>query len=581
MIGMSENMSKKRKIIISVTLVTVVVLGLLLLIPVFNNTVNITKAEQAETSKLESDTIFQNAYYDEKTGEVVGLTEEEQKILDKILTEVKDYLEIKGIDSKIEKIANNEIEVTLENVSEEQANALGDEIIQTLAKRIQEELGDVITDEMVISIQSDGKLDEEVTEEVKGYIVGLGGGLNSFVKSEIIDSLDDEIEDELTKFIISNAGQNMAMDILSGNVSDVFSNYGDLLMDSVSGGIKDLVNFKISDKIFGDVDDSLKILLGDQLDIVGRAGDIIGLDLNNVIGLPDKLLGNVVGDLTGSFSNKIGGALVGDISDGITTYMDSIGQGITDTITGGLVEGVAEIGGIPGIGKEKGTERLAWVENPNPTPQELVPQEVFKNSKYLFCTLHGQPIPYTTKMTAKSKDIDATLHNYPQWLGIPGPIFRTVAEIQGFIGQKADVKGMQFQPLESINASRRWSFMYGSVAPLPYTEKATTRTIGLYKNKLKELTPVEAYVLAHHKQPGENVYPDYVQRALWYVLEYLGIEAPLNPDETPGGHNEEWGETLADEAMGLDEALTALKTFTAKNSGKILVDKTNYWMNYD
>lgn len=580
MIGMSENMSKKRKIIISVTLVTIVVLGLLLLIPVLNNTVNITKAEQAETSKLESDTIFQNAYYDEKTGEVVGLTEEEQKILDKILTEVKEYLEIKGIDSKIEKIANNEIEVTLENVSEEQANALGDEIIQTLAERIQEELGDVITDEMVISIQSDGKLDEEVTEEVKGYIVGLGGGLNSFVKSEIIDSLDDEIEDELTKFIISNAGQNMAMDILSGNVSDVFSNYGDLLMDSVSGGIKDLVNFKISDKIFGDVDDSLKILLGDQLDIVGRAGDIIGLDLNNVIGLPDKLLGNVVGDLTGSFSNKIGGALVGDISDGITTYMDSIGQGITDTITGGLVEGVAEIGGIPGIGKEKGTERLAWVENPNPTPEKIIPQEELENNEYLFCTLHGQHIPSNTvSLGSRLVDQDATLHDFPQYLGTP--IFKTVQDLPRFIGRKGEDVGLEYPNLTSLHQVT--TNIMGIVLTNPpaniFSKKAVTHTLGVYSNKLKELTPVEAYVLAHDKHIG--AYPDYVQRALWYVLEYLGISAPKSPEVDNSRDPYMWGETLADEAIGLDEALTALKTFTASNSGKILVDKTNYWMNYD
>ena len=574
MIGMSENMSKKRKIIISVTLVTIVVLGLLLLIPVLNNTVNITKAEQAETSKLESGELFQNAYYDKKTGEVVGLTEEEQKILDKILEETQQYFKDKDIDVKIEQIANNEIEVALENVSKEQSSTLKNEVLTKLSTSIKTELGDVITDEMITSIQTDEELNKQVETEIGNYISEMGDGLDSFVKTEIVDSLDDEIEDDLTKFILSNTGKEMAQDILSGNVSDIFSNYGDVLVDSVTGGVKDLVNYKISDKIFGDVDSGLKILLGDRLDIVGKAGDIIGIDLDNVIGLQDKLIDNVAGDITGTFSNTIGGALVGDISDGITTYMDSIGQGITDSITGGLVDGIAGLGGVPGIGIEKGVQILARVENDGASPGSLIPYGDLLTNAYLFCTLHGQHIPAVQGFQKPSWD--ATLNDYPQWLGLPGPVFRSIEEIPEYIGQKGDAMGMQLSPLSSINAMTRRMFIMGLTAPLPYNQRATTHTLGLYTNKIKELTPVEAYVLAHNKHTGS--YPDYVQKALWYVLEYLGVQAPKSPQQDNSTDNPIWGKVLSEEAMGLDDALTSLKTFTATNSGKILVDKTNYWM---
>ena len=556
-------MRKKRNIIIiSIALVILIVLGLVIFLQLFSNVDNVTKATTSEASKLEAGNLFNDAYFDEETGTIKGLTSEEQKVVDNIVDDLKNYLSANGISDDIEEITENQIKLKLTDVDEETLGKLKDDVIQIILEELKENLGDVVTEDMITAVETNESLSNEVETGLGDALANIGGDLSTVAQAGIYKELDDEIEEQISRFIISDVGKNMVDDILSGNGADILTNFGDDLLGSVRGGLNDFMDFKITEELFGNVGGELTSLLSGKLNIVGKVGDIIGLDLDGIVGLPDKLIGGITGKATDLINNNIGGDLIGGITGGLDNYIGSLGGGITSSITGSI----SEILTGDSFTLLDSTV-LKQVNYPSDSMSlEQISYERLSTDPSLLCAGHGVKIP-SVKSSNEMSEEDATLFvppliNKQQWPDvIPGTIVGSVGH------QHINLKSGD--NLIARNEQGYWV----DVNPVNPLRRVQTRTIARYNSYLRKGTVAESYILAHEKNTA--YYADYVQAALWYLLGQTNGKFGVDPQPKVSiiGNN------LCQEAIGLQEAVIAQEAFVASNMGKKIVDQTNYWMN--
>lgn len=556
-------MRKKRNIIIiSIALVILIVLGLVIFLQLFSNVDNVTKATTSEASKLEAGNLFNDAYFDEETGTIKGLTSEEQKVVDNIVDDLKNYLSANGISDDIEEITENQIKLKLTDVDEETLGKLKDDVIQIILEELKENLGDVVTEDMITAVETNESLSNEVETGLGDALANIGGDLSTVAQAGIYKELDDEIEEQISRFIISDVGKNMVDDILSGNGADILTNFGDDLLGSVRGGLNDFMDFKITEQLFGSVGGEVTTLLTGKLDLVGKVGDIIGFDLDGVVGLPDKLIDGITGKVTDVINTDIAGDLVGGITGGLDNYIGSLGGGITSSITGSISE-ILTGDSLTLLGSTV----LKQVNYPSSHQMSLeqISYEKLTSDPSLLCAGHGTHIPSVQRYRLIAQD-DATIYDFPAWITPRAWPDVTPGMIIGSIGHNhINVSG---DGIVAYNEGAYWTHM-SAANPL---RKVSTHTISRYNSFLRKGTVAESYILAHEKNTA--FYADYVQLALWYLLGQEG-----NGSLGTKVQDQRIGRNLYQEAIGLQNAVIAQEAFVASNMGKKIVDQTNYWMN--
>ncbi len=103
----------------------------------------------------------------------------------------------------------------------------------------------------------------------------------------------------------------------------------------------------------------------------------------------------------------------------------------------------------------------------------------------------------------------------------------------------------------------------------------TSRTQALYNNKgLKDLSPREAYVLAHEKDTSS--YPDATQLAHWGVTNYVPGASLSNENVSISSDKREIAKNRVNEAIAYEDAVNKLKEFKNNNNDRPIVDRTDY-----
>lgn len=181
--------------------------------------------------------------------------------------------------------------------------------------------------------------------------------------------------------------------------------------------------------------------------------------------------------------------------------------------------------------------------------------ETLKDNRGLFCNGHGIALPSRLSNSYPTKDATLNTHG-----------------INVEIDQLRESNKIQRNPMYAYTKTQPDATNpYGSNGSVV----TTTRTQALYNNKgLKDLSPREAYVLAHQKDT--STYPDPTQLAFWGVTKYVPGASLSNENTTVSPTNREIAKNLYNEAIAYEEAVKKLEEFKNNNNGKEIVDKTDY-----
>lgn len=175
--------------------------------------------------------------------------------------------------------------------------------------------------------------------------------------------------------------------------------------------------------------------------------------------------------------------------------------------------------------------------------------------KGIFCDGHGVPLPSALSNSNPTKD--ATLNT--SGINVEIDQLRENNKIQRNVAYDYTKN----QP----NATNPYG-KTGSVI-------TTSRTQALYNNKgLKDLSPREAYVLAHEKNTSS--YPDPTQLAHWGVTNYVPGASLSNENVSISSTDREISKNRVNEAIAYEDAVNKLEQFKNNNNGKTIVDRTDY-----
>lgn len=178
-----------------------------------------------------------------------------------------------------------------------------------------------------------------------------------------------------------------------------------------------------------------------------------------------------------------------------------------------------------------------------------------RDNRALICNGHGIALPSRKSYSRPLKDATLETHG-----------------INVEIDQLREDNKIQRNPAYNYTQNQpNASNPYGTTGSVV----TTSRTQAIYNDKgEKELSPREAYVLAHQKDTSK--YPDATQLSHWGVTKYVPGADLSNEDVTISSTDREVSKNLVNEAIRYEEAMNQLEEFKKKNNGNSIVDKTDY-----